>query len=183
MADGSWDNSGQGMPARTGLPLWGKIGIGCGVFFLVVVMTCVGGAAFVAHRIKKDPEGFKQRAMNLVADKVRPDWEDYRAVVEQLRSPEGCQALYAANPGLAKTWSTESAFLTAASRWHKDLVSAPELTPDVMEHGNLQINRTLGGTVRVGWSPKTGRSVYVTFERSRRPGDTGPRRVAELDVR
>jgi hypothetical protein len=52
-----------------------------------------------------------------------------------------------------------------------------------MEHGGLRINREMGGQVSVGWSPRTGRAVYVTFERARRPGDTGPRRVVEVDVR
>ena len=183
MADSSWDNGGQGMPAKTGLPLWGKVAIGCGVAFLVVLTTCVGGVAFVANKIKKDPEGFKHKAMNLVADKVRPDWEDFRAVVEQLRTPEGCQALYAANPALAKTWPTQAEFLEAASRWHKEVVSAPDLTPDLMEHGGLQINRQFGGSVRVGWSPKSGRSVTLTFESAKKAGDKGPRRILELDVR
>jgi len=183
MADGSWDNSGHGVPVKAGLPLWGKIALGCGIAFLVVVVTCVGAGAFFVNKIKKDPEGFKQRAMNLVAEKVRPDWEDFRAVVEQLRSPEGSQALYAANPGLAKTWPTEAAFLEAASRWHKEVVSAPDLTPDLMEHQGLQINHDFGGKVTVGWSPKSGRAVYVTFEKARKPGDQGPRRILELDVR
>ncbi|HJV48288.1 MAG TPA: hypothetical protein VJ549_03340 [Geothrix sp.] len=183
MADSSWDNGGHGQPLKPGLPLWGKIAIGCGVAFLIVLVTCVGGVAFVANKIKKDPEGFKQKAMNLVADKVRPDWEDFRAVVEQLRTPEGCRALYAANPALAKTWPTEAAFLEAASSWHKEIVSAPDLTPDLMERGGLQINREFGGSVRVGWSPKSGRAVYLTFESARKPGDKGPRRILELDVR
>lgn len=183
MADGSWDNGGHGVPVKPGLPLWGKIAMGCGIAFLVVLVTCVGGVAFVTNKYKKDPEGFKRGAMNLVTDKVRPDWEDFRGVVEQLRSPEGCQALYAANPALAKTWPTETAFLEASSRWHKEVVSAPELSPDLMEHGGLRIHRDMGGTVQVGWSPHTGRSVYVTFERARKPGDQGPRRIVELDVR
>ena len=183
MADGSWDNGGHGVPAKAGMPLWGKIALGCGISFLVVLVTCVGAGAFFINKIKKDPEGFKQKAMNLVADKMRPDWEDFRAVVEQLRTPEGCQALYAANPGLAKTWPTEAAFLEASSRWHKEVVSAPDLTLDVLEHGGLQINRDFGGQVRVGWSPKSGRSVYVTFESARKPGDKGPRHLVELDVR
>jgi hypothetical protein len=183
MADSSWDNGGQGVPAKTGMPLWGKITLGCGIAFLVVLVTCVGGVAFVANRFKKDPEGFKQKAMTLVVDRVRPDWEDFRAVVEQLRTPEGCQALYAASPGLAKTWPTEAAFLEASSRWHKEVVSAPDLTPDVMEHGGLRINHEMGGQVSVGWSPRSGRAVYVTFEKARKPGDTGPRRVVEVDVR
>jgi hypothetical protein len=183
MADSSWDNGGQGIPGRTGMPLWGKIALGCGIAFLVAIVTCAGVSAFVINKYKKDPEGFKQRAMSVLADKVRPDWEDFRLVVEQLRSPEGCQALYAANPGLAKTWPTEVAFLEAASRWHKEVVSAPDLTLDVMEHGGLQINHVFGGQVRVGWSPRSGRAIYVTFESARKPGDKGPRRVAELEVR
>ena len=183
MVDSSWDNGGHGVPAKAGLPLWGKIALGCGIAFLIVLVTCMGVGAFFINKVKKDPEGFKQKAMNLVADKMRPDWEDFRLVVEQLRSPEGCQALYAANPGLAKTWPTETAFLEAASRWHKEVESAPDLTPDVMEHGRLQINRDFSGHVRVSWSPRSGRAVHVTFEGVRKPGDKGPRPVVEVDVR
>ena len=183
MADSSWDNGGRGVPAKAGMPLWGKLLLGCGILVLVVLVTCVGGVAFLANKVKKDPEGFKQKAMSLVVDRVRPDWEDFRAVVEQLRTPEGCRDLYAANPGLAKTWPTEAAFLEASSRWHKDVVSAPDLTPDVMEHGGLRINHDLGGHVNVGWSPSSGRAIYVTFESARKPGDKGPRRVVEVDVR
>jgi len=186
MADGSWDNGGHGVPAKAGMPLWGKIAMGCGAAFLVVLVTCVGGAAYLGHKAKSDPDWFKQKTkgvINLALDKVRPDWEDFRLVVEQLRTPEGCQALYAANPGLAKTWPTQAAFLEASSRWHKEVVSAPDLTPEVMEHGGLQINHVFSGQVKVGWSPRTGRSVYVTFEGARKPGDKGPRRVVDLDVR
>ncbi|MCE1203423.1 MAG: hypothetical protein LWW79_02290 [Holophagaceae bacterium] len=183
MADGSWDNGGHGVPAKAGLPLWGKIALGCGIAFLAVVVTCVGAGAFFVNKIKKDPEGFKNKVMGFALEKVRPDWEDFRAVVEQLRSREGSQALYAANPGLAKTWPTEAAFLEAASRWHKEVVSVPDLSPDLMEQQGLQINHDFGGKVTVGWSPKSGRAVYVTFEKARKPGDPGPRRVVELDVR
>ncbi|MFZ1376716.1 MAG: hypothetical protein WAS25_08980 [Geothrix sp.] len=183
MADGSWDNGGHGVPVKTGMPLWGKIALGCGIAFLVVLVTCVGGVAYLGNRIKKDPEGFKNKVMGFALEQVRPDWEDFRAVVEHLRSPEGCQALYAANPGLAKTWPSEAAFLEASSRWHKEVVTAPDLTPDLMERQGLQINHDFGGKVTVGWSPKSGRAVYVTFEKARKAGDTGPRRVVELDVR
>jgi hypothetical protein len=183
MADGSWDNSGHGIPVKAGLPLWGKIALGCGIAFLVVLVTCVSAGAFFINKFKKDPEGFKQKAMTLVVDQVRPEWEDFRTVVEQLRTPEGCQALYAANPDLAKTWPTEAAFLEASSRWHKEVVSAPELTPEIMERHGLRLNKTYKGRVEVGWSPKDGRAVYVTFDRARLPGETGPRRIVELDVR
>ena len=183
MANSSWDNGGYGVPAKAGLPLWGKIALGCGVAFLVVLVTCVSGIAYVANRAKKDPDGFKNKVMGFALDKVRPDWDDFRAVVEQLRTAEGCRALYAANPGLAKTWATESAFVAAASKWQKDLAPTPDLTTDLMEHQGLHINHDFGGKVTVGWSPKSGRAVYVTFDRGRKPGDKGPRQVVELDVR
>ena len=183
MADSSWDNGGQGGPAKAGMPVWGKVLLGCGIAFLVALVTCVSGIAYVTHRAKKDPEGFKKQVMGFAFDKIRPDWQDFQGVVEQLRTEEGSRALYAANPGLAKSWPTESEFLQASAKWRKDLVPAPDLTPNVMEHQGLRINHDLTGKVEVGWSPKTGRAVYVTFEGSRKAGDTGPRRVLELDVR
>jgi hypothetical protein len=183
MADASWDNGGLGVPPKTGMPLWGKIALGCGVAFALLLVTCAGGIAYMATKAKKDPEGFKHRVMGFALDKVRPDWEDFRAVVEQLHTPEGSRALYAANPALAKTWPTEAEFLSAAADWRKDLVPAPELTPDVMEHLGLRINHTFGGKVEVGWSPKTGRAVYVTFEGARKDAPGARRQVVALDVR
>jgi hypothetical protein len=183
MADGSWDNGGLGAPARKGLPLWGKIAMGCGVACLIVLATCVGGIAYLAQRAKKDPGGFKQQVLGFALDRIRPDWEDFRSVVDQLRTPEGCRTLYAANPDLAKTWATEADFLQAAAKWQKDLALAPDLSPDLMEHQGLRINHSTGGRMEVGWSPRKGRAVYVTFEGRRRAGDQGPRRVLEIDVR
>jgi hypothetical protein len=183
MADSSWDNGGQGVPVKTGLPVWGKIALGCGIAFLVALGTCVGGAAFLANRFRKDPDGFTNKVVSLGLEKLRPDWEDFQTVVEQLRTPEGCKALYAANPELAKTWPTEAAFLEASSRWHKEVVSAPDLSPDLMTHQGLRVNYELGKRVSIGWSPRSGRAIYVTFEGIRIPGDKSPRRVVEVDVR
>jgi hypothetical protein len=183
MADGSWDNGGHGVPAKAGLPLWGKIALGCGIAFMVVLVTCVSGVAFVANRFRKNPDGFAKKFMGLGLEKLRPDWEDFRAVVEQLRTPEGCQALYAANPELAKTWPTEAAFLEASSRWHMEVGSAPELSPELLTNQGLRIDYELGKRVSIGWSPQSGRAVHVTFEGVRKPGDHGRRRVLELEVR
>ena len=183
MADGSWDNGGHGVPVKAGLPLWGKIALGCGVVFLVGMVTCLGAGAFLVNKFKKDPDGFAKKVVGLGVEKLRPDWDEFRSVVEQLRSPEGCQALYAANPALAKTWPTQAAFLEATSRWHKEVVSAPELTPEVMTKQGLRINYEGSRRVSIGWSPQSGRAVYITFEGTRKPGDLTPRQVVELDVR
>jgi hypothetical protein len=183
MADGSWDNGGHGMPVKAGMPLWGKLLLGCGVVFLVGMVTCFGAGAFLVHSFKKDPDGLAKKVMGFGLEKLRPDWEDFQVVVEQLRSPEGCRALYAANPELAKTWPTQAAFLEASSRWHEEVVPAPALTPELMTRQGLRINYEGSRRVSIGWSPQPGRAVYVTFEGSRKAGDIGPRRVVELDVR
>jgi hypothetical protein len=183
MADASWDNGGYGAPAKAGMPLWGKILLGCGVAFLVVLVTCVGGIAYVANKAKKDPDGFKNKVVGFALDKMKPDWDDFRAVVDQLRTTEGRKSLYASNPGLAKTWATEAEFQGAAEKWEKDLAPTPDLSAEVMERHGLQINHDFGGKVTVGWSPRSGRAVYVTFDRARKPGDKTPRQVVELDVR
>jgi hypothetical protein len=182
MADGSWDNGGIPAP-KQGLPLWGKIAIGCGVAMLLFLGSCVVGGVILSNRIKKDPEGFKKQMMGFAIDKIRPDWDDFRAVVDQLRTPEGCKALYSANPDLAKTWPTEADFLEASKAWQKDLQPLPELTPDLLEHGGIQLNRQFGGQVHASWRPKQGPDVSVTFEGPRRSGDHGPRRIVELKVR
>ena len=183
MADSSWDNGGQGLPAKTGLPTWGKVLLGCGVVSLLVLGTCVGGIAYLGHRVKKDPDGFKNKVLGFALEKVRPEWDDFQTVVDQLRSPERSRALYAANPDLAKTWPTEAAFLEATSTWRKELPPRTELSTNLMEHQGLQINRVMGGKVSIGWSPRSGRAVYVTFDRPRKAGDRSPRKVVELEVR
>ncbi len=183
MADSSWDNSGYGQPAKAGMPTWAKVLLGCGVAAVLALATCVGGGVYLAHRIKQNPDGFKKQVLGFAIDRMRPEWEDFRKVVEDLRTPEGCRALYAANPDLAGTWPKEADFLEAAKAWQPGLPPAPELTPELLEgRGGIQINSQYGGKVRITWRPKEGPSVAVTFDRSRRPGDTAPRRVLEVEV-
>lgn len=182
MADGTWDNGGQGAPAKAGMPLWGKIALGCGIAFLVVLVTCVGGIAYVANRFKKDPEGAKHWAMGFAADKMRPDWEDFSRVVNQLRTPEGALALYGENPDLAKTWPRESDFLQAAATWRKTLPEVPPLGPTLLDGNGIGISHEFNGKVRVTWRPKVGPRVSVAFQSARSRRDTGPRKVAELEI-
>jgi hypothetical protein len=181
MANGSWDNSGAPAP-KSGMPLWGKIAIGCGVTMLLVLGTCVGGGIYLSNKIKKDPEGFKKQVMGFAIDKIRPEWDDFRAVVEKLRTEEGCKALYAANPDLAKTWAKESDFLEAAKGWQKDLEPLPELTVDVLEHHGFQLNKQIGGNVYVSYRAKKGPDVAVTFDRAHDDRGGSNRKILELRV-
>ena len=183
MADGSWDNGGYGVPTKVGMPTWVKVVLGCGVAAVLAMATCVGGGVYLAHRLKQDP-GLKAKMMGFAVDRFRPDWEDFRQVVEQLRTQEGCRALYTANPDLATRWPKEAEFLAAAKAWQPALASAPELTSDlIQQHGTIQISRELGGKVRISWRPKEGPGVSVTFDRPRKPGDASTRRVLEVQVR
>lgn len=183
MADSSWDNGGYGKPTKVGMPTWAKVLLGCGVVAVLAMATCVGGGVYLAHRFKNDTGGFRNQVMGFAIDRMRPEWDDFRQVVEQLRTEQGCRDLYAANPDLASTWPKEADFLEAAKAWQPGLASAPELTPDLLQkHESIQINSRIGGKVRVSWRPKAGPGVAVTFDRPRKPGDTAPRHVLEVQV-
>ena len=182
MTDSSWDNGGYAQPPKSGMPTWLKVLLGCGVVAVLAMATCVGGAVYLTHRIKKNPEAFKNQVLGFAIEKMRPEWEDFRKVVDQLRTQDGCRALYAANPGLAKNWPREADFLEAAKAWQPTLPPAPELTPEVLETHGIQINHVFGGSVKVSWRPRKGPSVTVTFDRARRDMDTSPRQVLDVEV-
>ncbi len=192
MADSSWDNGGYGKPTKVGMPTWAKVTIGgCGLLLLISLGTCAGGYLFLGSLLKgiesqapkRDSGNLRRNVLGFAIDRIRPEWEDFRAVVEQLRTEQGCKALYAANPDLAATWPREADFLAAAKAWQPGLPPAPELTPELLQgHEGIQIKSQFGGKVRVDWRPKAGPSVSVTFDRSRKPGDTASRRVLEVEV-
>lgn len=182
MSDSSWDNGGHGVPVKPGLPLWGKVVLGCGIAFLVLLVTCVGGLAFVTNKIKKDPEGAKRWAIGFAADKMGPDWADFTHVVNQLRTPESTQALYEANPDLATTWPDSAAFLKDAETWRKNLPEVPPFGPELISHSGVNIGYEMNGAVRVAWHPKEGPGIAVTFATARKAGDTGTRKVTRIEV-
>jgi len=183
MADGSWDNGGHGVPLKPGLPLWAKVTMGCGIALLVVLVTCVSGLAWVANKAKRDPEGLKHWVMDRATEKVRPDWDDFTGVVEQLRTAEGSHALYTGNPDLAQSWPKEADFLKEAESWRKSLPAVPPLGPELMEQHGISISYQLGGPVRMDWHPKDGSHITVVFASKRKPGDYGPRKVTSVEVR
>ena len=114
MPDSSWDNS--GLPRRQGVPLWGKVAIGCGAAFLCFVLA-VG--ALVGWGVHKAGTAIDQ------------GWAQLHQSVESLKTPAGTQALYRANPGLAQTYPTEAAFLEAAAEWRPRLGAIPAQRPDL----------------------------------------------------
>ena len=184
MADSSWDNGGAPTPApKAGMPLWGKLLIGCGVLFLLAIGSCVGGIAYLGHKAKKDPEGMKRWAMGFAMDFIKPEWDDLRDVLGHLRTDEGCRALYQAHPGLAKDWATVEAFLKDAREWRDQLPDMPaEPTTEILDKHELSINSQFGGETRVVYRPKGGLRFELLWDRPHRKTDKGPRKLLHLEV-
>ncbi len=133
MADASWDNSGL-PPQKQGMPTWVKVLLGCGVLCLLFMATCVGGCAYIGHKIKQDPKGFERKIQGMVAEFIKDDWAEAGRIVNQLMTDEGAAALYKANPGLAESYPTEAAFLEAAKGWRPMLEPLPPEMPDMDKH-------------------------------------------------
>lgn len=126
MADGSWDNGGA--PPKKGMPLWGKIALGCGVAMLLALGSCV---ALVTYGVRKGGEAMNQA------------WAQMRKDVARLSTDEGAREMYKSNPGLGDRYPTEQAFVEASSVWRGKLNQLPERPPslqDLMQgKGDIQI--------------------------------------------
>jgi len=114
MADGSWDNGGHGVPAKAGLPLWGKIALGCGIAFLVVLVTCVGAIAW----------GF-----NKVSSRSHEQWPLYVDTVKALKDPSATKVLYETNPRLKLQFSDSVTFENQVAEWRPALQTPPNAMP------------------------------------------------------
>lgn len=160
MTDSSWNQESPSDPAsKPGMPTWAKFLLGCGVLAVLVLTTCIGGVAYLGHRIKKDPEGFKKsiedKALGFARDMVRQPWEALHKVVDQLQTDEGAQAVYAANPALKDHYPTADSFVEAARTWRPRLEPLPPELPDLRE-GSLNISKDFGKTQKLQYRTKKG---------------------------
>jgi len=115
MVDASWDNSGMPAPKR-GMSVWAKIGLGCGVAFLLLGLLC-GGCIFF---------GFQKASSSFDAS-----WGQMRSVVQSLETDDGARQLYTANERLKENFPTEEEFLKAAAEWRPKLDQIPQQRPDL----------------------------------------------------
>jgi hypothetical protein len=115
MADSNWDG-GAMPPRKEGVPLWGKIGIGCGVAVFLLALTC-GGVVYWG--------------MSKGTQAIDKAWAEMRTQVTRLQTEEGAKALYRENPGLAKNYPTEEEFLKASEAWRSRLSEVPLKRPDL----------------------------------------------------
>ena len=140
-----------------------KVGLGCGIAVLVLLCTCVGGAFYLQYKIKQDPQAFKRQIKSIVRKKIQDDWTFLRRAIEQLRTDEGAQAFYAANPKLIAQYPSEAQFLEAVKGWRPDLPRVPDEIPD-LDSSDLQYAQGIwlsyrfdnGKHVRLAWDgPKS----------------------------
>jgi len=181
MADSSWDNGGGGGPAKTGMPTWLKVSLGCGIAMLVVLCTCVGGSIYLQQRIKQDPKGFERQIKGMVQAKIKDDWSFLRRAVEQIRTDEGAKAFYAANPKLIQQYPSEAEFLEAVKGWRPELQPIPETIPDLDSH-DLQYTQGFGG----GWLSyrfPNGKRVRLAWDGKKSTSNPDSHQLIEFTVR
>lgn len=167
MSASDWDNSGL-PPEKKGMATWMKVGIGCGVAFLVVTGACTGGCYWFAKRVEKDPEGFKQTVFGVVKQVMREDWEELRRVADQLGTDDGARALYQSAPGLAGPYPSAEAFLAAVREWRPLLEPIPAEIPDLEGH-TVSYNNNLGSVV-LQYRQANGARIELTWKGGRRKG-------------
>lgn len=184
MADSNWESPTTPVAsAKGGMPLWGKILIGCGIVLMLGLGSCVGGVVWLKHKAEKDPEGMKKWAMGFAMDFIRPEWDDLKATLDQLRTDEGCRLLYKAHPALAKEWPYVEDFLKDAATWREQLPELPaEPSMEMLEHNELSMNNQMGGEMRVVYRKKGGLRIELVWDRARKKGDDRPRRLVRLEV-
>jgi hypothetical protein len=181
MADSSWDNGGSGSQTKTGMPVWLKVSLGCGIAALIVLCTCVGGSIYLQQKIKRDPQAFKQQIKGFVQAKIKDDWTFLRRAVEQIRTDDVAKAFYAANPKLIEQYPSEALFLEVVKGWRPDLQPIPEAMPDLDSH-DLQYTQRIGG----GWLSyrfPNGKHVRLAWDSNKSTGDPNAHQLVEFTVR
>jgi hypothetical protein len=171
MAEGSWDDAGVHLPKK-GMPLWGKITLGCcsgcALLFVLLMATCIGGA----HWVSKNgvPEIFDKAVGSAFLDKA---WGEMDRAVRGLQTEEGAKALYRANPGLAENYPTEEDFLKAAEEWRTNLGGFPTQRPALLDlfqkgkgAGHFSIN-TKNSTTRIDYQMPKGGRLFLQLESDR----------------
>jgi len=118
MPDNSWDNTNAAPRLQKGMPVWGKVALGCGITLVLLLGSCVGLLTFGYHKAT----GAMDEA-----------WAQLRSEVQALETEPGARELYRKNPGLMERYPTEAEFLQAAQHWQKKLKGFPEQRPELLQ--------------------------------------------------
>lgn len=172
MAEGNWDNHAGGSSPKKGMPLWGKITLGCcggcALLFVLLMATCIGGARWISkHGV---PEAIDKAVGSAFLDKA---WDEMDRAVRGLKTEEGSRALYRANPGLVENYPTEEDFLKAAAEWRPNLGEFPARRPhlrDLIQEkkggGHFSVN-TQNSTTRIEYQIPEGGRLFLQLESER----------------
>lgn len=136
MTDSAWDNSGV-VPPKKKLGTGMKVLFGCGIAFLIAIVTCTVGGVMLENMIKKDPKAFENRVENWAKGFLQKDWDRLRVLVDQLQTDEGTKAVYRSNPDLRQDHPSEEEFLKVVQGWRPRLTLLPAEVPiDGAGHGH-----------------------------------------------
>jgi len=154
MVDSSWDNTGMPKP-KQGMALWAKIGLGCGVVFLLLVLTC-GSCIWVG--------------INKGSAALDRSWAELHDSAEGLRTVEGTKALYRHHARLRESYPTEADFLKAAAEWRPGLSGIPAKRPDfkaLFQEHKLEIqasNQNGRETTHIRYHMESGKALIMDTE-------------------
>jgi hypothetical protein len=140
---------------KQGMPIWAKIGLGCGIVFLLLVLTC-GSCVWLG--ISKGSAALDR------------SWAELHASAEGLRTEEGARALYREHPRLKESYPSEEEFLTVAAEWRPNLSGLPAKRPDfkaLFQEHKLEIqasNQNGRETTHIRYHMESGKALVMDTE-------------------
>jgi len=142
-----------GKPAG-GVPLWGKIALGCLTVVVVGTATCVGVSYLVI-----------EKGGDLIRDMAKENWTEVRESVDRMMTDEGARQLYRSHPGLQEKFPTEDGFLDTVGKWRPDLEPVPEKIPILEGQFNLEKQYPHGKKrTQLGYTNGKGARLTFTWE-------------------
>jgi hypothetical protein len=138
MTNSDWDTYTE-PPEKSGIPIWGKILVGCGILMFLLMASCVGVTYWAINFAKS--EG---RVSKWVTGLAEEPWNDLIVVVDAIKTDESALKLYRENRGLAVDYPTEEEFLKNAAIWRTKVADLPSTPPSMsdLQGGKFQITRS-----------------------------------------
>jgi hypothetical protein len=143
--------SSPGRESARGVPLWGKIALGCLTVVVVGTATCVGASYLVF-----------EKGGDLIRNMAKENWTEVRDAVDLMMTDEGARKLYRSHPGLEESFPTEDRFLEAVKKWRPELEPVPEKIPILQGEFNLAKQHS-HGKPRTELSYTNGKEARLTF--------------------
>jgi hypothetical protein len=134
MSSSNWDSYNEA-PKKKGVPLWGKILIGCGTLLFLALVGCPLAGYWILH------SGFFTKGM--VGALGKP-WDMMLGVTDALQTDEAALKLYRDNPPLKKDFPAEEDFLKKAALWRGKVSDLPRTLPSFRDLDRYNVFRNAG---------------------------------------